>query len=179
MRQRHDAGRILNLRSPGTDESDTARASLVPDVRIDMDRLTLTWTAFVDDQAGRATLVRNEVDRHWEGAEPVADLGDEFVSVWADRDGVPVVAEARLGHPSPGDLGAAATLERLLSEVLGPLSLGSPTLWGLVPGWVWFGVATVWPPLTADEQELEHQRSFESALDRAKRNSRRTRARAR
>lgn len=143
-----------------------------------MDRTTLIWTAFVDDHAGRATLIRNEVDRHWERAEPQSDLSSEFVSVWVDGDGVPVVVEAHVGQQAPGDeTGAEAMLEPLLAQVVGPVSLGAPTLWGFVPGWVWYGVTTVWPPLTPEEQELARRQSLDSAVDRARRNSRRARAR--
>lgn len=166
---------MLNLGCAGADTSVIARSSLGPTVRIDMEHTTLTWTAFVDDRAGRALLVRGKADRHWESAATHSGLGSESVSVWVDDDGVPVVVEAHVDVKEHGEAGPEAMLEPLLSDVLGPVSLGSPTLWGRVPRWVWFDVTTVWPPLT--DAELQAQRrqlrgTLEAAVDRAKRNAR-------
>ena len=136
-----------------------------------MDHTTLWWTVMVDDQAGRATLIRSMAERHWESAELQQKLGSDVVSVWVDSDDVPVVVEARLIEVPSGDTGSAGMLEGMLSSVLGSVSLGSPTLWGMAPGWVWYGVSTVWPPLTAEERAEELRGSLESAASRAKRNA--------
>ena len=116
-----------------------------------MDHSTLIWTAFVDDQAGHATLMRNETEGHLAAAELQSDLGSGLVSAWVDGYGIPVVVEANVGEQSSDEFGTAHLLEKLLAQVLGPVSLGSPTLWGRFPGWVWNCVETVWPPLIPEE----------------------------
>jgi hypothetical protein len=88
----------------------------------------LEWIAFVDDVFGRALLLRSEAGRHWKSASADATIATKSVTVWSDSDGGPVLAEARLAAESSAQ-GAAEDLERAVAEVLGPVSLGSPTLW--------------------------------------------------
>lgn len=142
----------------------------------DAQRRTLTWTAFVDEAAGRALLLRDSDDRHWEQAEVRQELEAASTRVWVDGDGIPVVVEADAGNEARAQRNAAATLQLLLGEVVGRVSLGSPTLWGNVPGWVWYGVSTAWPPLTDAELEREAFASLQEARDRARRNAARRRS---
>lgn len=132
-----------------------------------MERQTLTWTVFFEVSGRRSVLLRAEADRHWESAEEESALAAEGVRVWVDRDGVPVVVEAVVAdavdeeHP-------AGVLERLLEPVLGGIQLGSPTLWGRTPGWVWYGVQSTWPVTRAED---DFDAAFQEARDRARRNA--------